>query len=492
VAAGMRRVFCLSAFMCVAAAFAGAGAGAVESADAATASRPVILSVRVSTPHGQPLPAAGEAVVVTVRVRHATSCTFLRQYSTFSSLYPLKTVGCASGHASVTVPPIANFFKAPVRLTYAVRARGAGNRSVQGSVTVRQAAAVSQPPPTTTPPPTTPPATSPTATLAISPSIVPSTGGSVVLSFSSSNASSCSLSSAPAFWTGSNPESVSCNGTYTATVAPSTTGQQWTFTFTAANSAGQSVSSTQTLTEQAPPPKPTPPAGAQQNTNWSGYIVPSSGALVTDVSGQWTVPTLDCSVTPNGGAAIWVGIGGYGWPTGGTSGTLLQTGVTTDCVNGVQQDAGWFEELPNPSRDFAGFPVSPGDSIQASVFQGSSGAWETRIDDLTTGLSGVMVTGEGWGVSEDAGNGSFAEQGSTAGLSYSGGYTAEWIVEDYTQNGSLVPLADYGTVDFTDLKTSLASWYLTANEGWAIVQNGVVLSTPSSPSSDGFSVSYTG
>jgi hypothetical protein len=201
-------------------------------------------------------------------------------------------------------------------------------------------------------------------------------------------------------------------------------------------------------------------------------------------------------VTPNGGAATWVGIGGYGWPTGGNSGTLLQTGITASCVNGLPQYAGWFEEypsVPNTSRNFSGFPVSPGDSIEASVFQSDTGAWETRVDDLTTGLSGVMVTGEGWGVMADNGNGTFTDQGYTTGLSYSGGYTAEWIVEDYSQSdGTQAPFADYGTVTFTGLRTSLPSWDLTPNEGLAIVQNGVVLSTPSAPANDGSSVSYSG
>jgi len=385
------------------------------------------------------------------------------------------------------VPPIANFYKTRVRLTYAVRVRAVGAHWVQRSVIVVEAAR-SQPSPT--PPP--PSVAAPTVTLTVSPSILPSDGGSVVVSYTSSNASSCSLSSTPALWTGSNPASVDCNGTYTATVAPSTIAQQWTFTFTTTSSDGQSASASQTLTELAPAP-PTAPAW-EQSPNWSGYVVPSS-AIFTDVSGAWAVPTLDCSTTPNGGASIWVGIGGYGWPTGGISGLLLQTGVTTDCVDGVQQDRGWFElypSSPNTEKDFLGFPVSPGDSIQASVFQGGSGAWETRVDDLTTGLSGVMVTGEGWGVSADAGNGSFSLQGSTAGLSYSGGYSAEWIVETYTLNGSIVPLADYGTVNFSDLKTSASSWSLTASEGLAIAQNGVVMSTPSLPANGGFSVSYTG
>jgi hypothetical protein len=229
----------------------------------------------------------------------------------------------------------------------------------------------------------------------------------------------------------------------------------------------------------------------QVSTNWSGYVV-SSSQIFTEVSGTWTVPSLDCAVTPTAGAAIWVGIGGVDYPSGASSGVLLQTGVTTDCVDGVQQDTGWWEEYPSlPSVSFASFTVSPGDTIQATVFEGS-GAWETRVDDLSTDLSGVMVTGEGWGVLTD-GSTTFLAQGSTADLSYSGGYTAEWIVEDYAlSGGALVPFADYGTVSFSGLTTNPAFGSLTRSDEVEMEQGGVVLSTPSAPSQGGFSVSYTG
>jgi Peptidase A4 family len=237
------------------------------------------------------------------------------------------------------------------------------------------------------------------------------------------------------------------------------------------------------------------PSGSQ-SSNWSGYVEPSS-SLVTNVVGSWTVPTLNCSDTPNAGASTWVGIGGQTWPTGGTSGALLQTGITDQCVNGAQQDYGWFElvpSIPNTAKEFRNFSVSPGDAITASVYQGTSGAWETKVDDLTSGLSGIMVTGEGWGVAPDATGGqTFPLQGSTTGLSYSGGYTAEWIVEDFVgSTGSVVPLANYGTVTFTNLQTSLTSWSLTSADAWSIAQGGTTLSTPSAPSTAGFSVSYTG
>jgi len=343
-------------------------------------------------------------------------------------------------------------------------------------------------PVTTTTAPTTTPA--PTATLLLNTNTLPATGGSITLDYSATNASTCTLFSSPALWPGANPATVSCAGSYSATLSSSTSGGQWNFIFSATSSDGRSATSTQVLTEQVPP--------FAQSPNWSGYVVPSASSLITEASGEWIVPTLDCAATPNSGVSTWVGIGGWSWPTGGTSGALLQTGVTDNCVNGVQQDSAWWEEVPsspNQSSAFTSFPVSSGDVIEASVYQTSSGAWETSVDDLTTGLTGIMVTGEGWGVSTGGSGGSFTEQGSTADLSYLGGYTAEWIVEDYQQGGiggAYVPFANYGTVTFTNLTTSLSPWSLTPGEGVEIVQNGTVLSEPSFPSNSGFSVSYTG
>ncbi len=116
------------------------------------------------------------------------------------------------------------------------------------------------------------------------------------------------------------------------------------------------------------------------------------------------------------------------------------------------------------------------------------GQWETVLEDLTTGIEGVMVTEEGYGVTS-IGSNSFTQQGSTVGLSYSGGTTAEWIVEDY--GSPMVPFANYGTVTFSNLHSDLNTPTL-AGDAWAIEQNGVVLSTPFAPEGDGFSVSYTG
>ena len=127
---------------------------------------------------------------------------------------------------------------------------------------------------------------------------------------------------------------------------------------------------TQTLVESAPT---TTQRGSKPEANWSGYVVPSSSALVTDVSGDWTVPMLNCADTPNGDESTWVGIGGQEWATGGTSGALLQTGINSDCVDGAQQNTAWWEEVPatpNDETDFHG--LSRGrraTRLQASVFE---------------------------------------------------------------------------------------------------------------------------
>ena len=337
-----------------------------------------------------------------------------------------------------------------------------------------------------TPPP--PPSTALTATLSLSDSTVPATGDTVTLTFTSTNATICTLASLPSLWTGG-VQSVSCNGTYQVTVVPATEQQQWMFTFTASNAESQSATATQTLIQEAPPP----PA-ASDSTNWSGYQVNSSSAVITGVSGDWTVPTLNCSDGSYSDDATWVGIGG----AGGASGPLLQTGVEDECVDGVQQDSGWWEEFPstpNYSYTFSSFSVAPGDSIAATVYQTVDGSWEACLSNLTTGTSGIMVTGDAWGVNATTScTGTFTVQGSTTGLSYSGGYTAEWIVEDDTSAATeeLEPFANFGSVTWTDLETSLSGWSLTQDETNAIVQNGVTLATPTASTTDGFTDSYTG
>jgi hypothetical protein len=242
----------------------------------------------------------------------------------------------------------------------------------------------------------------------------------------------------------------------------------------------------------------TVPFSGSTSSNWSGYVLPSSTAPFTEAEGEWTVPTLNCANTPNGNSSTWVGLGGVTWPNGGSSGSLLQSGVEDDCVNGVQVDYGWFElfpSTPNESEVFADFPVSPGNTIIAIVGDGG-GPYGTLLEDVTTGLTGFFFVGQGWGIAETATNAVISTQGNATGTSYSGAYSAEWIVEDPTNasSGSLFPLDDFGTINLSDVRVSLPSgWSLPNSDGTEIVQNGVTLSVPSGVNDvGGFSVNYTG
>lgn len=304
---------------------------------------------------------------------------------------------------------------------------------------------------------------------------------------SASNATRCTLSSKPRIFAGPNPRWVRCRAKQTVTLPAAAVAMHWSFKFTARNARGQVAVARRTLVLNAP--------RFALSSNWSGYVLPSN-TLVTETSGRFVVPTLNCSQTPNAGMSTWVGTGGAGPGTG----DLLQTGVRSDCTGGVQyDDAAWWELVPPlPEQDFNSMSISPGDTLQASVWHNSDGSGGTRLDDLTTGVSGLLNIGRSYGTILDSNPTVwFDREGSAAGVTYSGGYTSEWIVEDYEEAGANVPFADFGTVRFSDLTTSAPSWGgppPSGNEYGINDPNGFLLAAPSplDSSGPGFSVTYTG
>ena len=433
--------------------------------------KPAILSLKVSHA-GKPLPARGASVKLTVRVRNAIRCTFYRQPKPRTRPAPFRTVSCKHGHASVRIPAIPNPYQAKVRLTYSVKAIGAHGTSARRKVRLTEAAAPPAPP---------------TASLTASAQSLPWTGGDVTLTYSSTDATSCALTASPALWSGSNPLPVACNGSTPVTVPGSLSGQQWSVTFTATGSGGQKTSST-TLTRQAPSYTP--------SSNWSGYVV-SSSSVITQTSGRFTVPTLDCSTTPNASEAAWVGLGGVL-----QSDDLLQTGVISQCSGGVQtENPAWWEEFPQYyAVGFASMTVSPGDQIEASVYQQGDGSWVTKVDDLTTGVSGVSVMVGGtvdFGTRLDSNPDSwYVEEGTGSGFGFAGASTAEWVVEDFSDcsSGSClpVPFADFGTLAFSGLSVNGAAPDPARAQAIGLVQSGTVLSVPTPFTGTGFSLVYTG
>src|SRR5205807_5816433 len=99
--------------------------------------------------------------------------------------------------------------------------------------------------------------------------------------------------------------------------------------------------------------------------------------------------------------------------------------------------------------------VAAGDSMQATISQNVDQSWTTRIDDLTRGVSGVMMTGGAYGTMLDSQWGTWLNQeGVTPAFSYAGGTTAEWIIEDFGfSTGGFAPFADFGKAAFTGLTT---------------------------------------
>jgi hypothetical protein len=154
------------------------------------------------------------------------------------------------------------------------------------------------------------------------------------------------------------------------------------------------------------------------STNWSGYAVQASAGAVTAVAGSWVVPTVTGTGTAYSSA--WVGIDGY------NSNSVEQIGTDSDVVNGVPTYYAWYEMYPNPSSTVTALVVHPGDTIQASVTY-SSGKFTLAITDVTTSKT-------------------FSTTQTAASAQRS---SAEWVEEAPSSNSGVLPLADFGTVNFS-------------------------------------------
>ncbi|KAH8803669.1 peptidase A4 family-domain-containing protein [Xylogone sp. PMI_703] len=166
----------------------------------------------------------------------------------------------------------------------------------------------------------------------------------------------------------------------------------------------------------------------QQSGNWGGAAIDISGG-VTQVSGTFTVPTPR---TPSGGSsrteycgAAWVGIDG----DLDCQAALIQTGVFW-CVQGSETAyEAWYEYIPAASVPYSGITVNAGDSITVNVVKTSATSGTTTLINNSNGQRGTHT---------------FTNQRTSLC-----GKSAEWIVEDFSSGGSLVPFADFGTVTFT-------------------------------------------
>ncbi|KAJ3892253.1 glutamic protease [Lentinula edodes] len=206
----------------------------------------------------------------------------------------------------------------------------------------------------------------------------------------------------------------------------------------------------------------------EYSTNWAGVIIesPPSGQNFTTVTGTFVVPSPTGS---DGAASAWVGIDGDT-----SSQSILQAGVDFKISGGKVSYDSWYEWYPNYAYDFSNFAISAGNTITITVHSTSSTTGTVTLTNKSTGKS----------VSQ-----SLTAPSSSAALK---GQNAEWIVEDYEQNGSLVTFANFGTVTFSGASASTSSKTVTPNTGIKvnIEQNGKVL-TSITDSSTSVTVKHT-
>lgn len=195
------------------------------------------------------------------------------------------------------------------------------------------------------------------------------------------------------------------------------------------------------------------------STNWSGYAV--TGGRYTSVSASWRQPAATCSGTAY--SSFWVGL------DGDTSNTVEQTGTDADCSGSTPRYYAWYEMYPKYPVNYSN-PVSPGDTLTASVTTNGSGSFTLTISD----------TSKGW------------TRTTTARLKSAKLASAEVIAEAPSSSGGVLPLANFGTVSFSGAKANGALLTTTTPGIDKItMQSGTtVKAQPSSISNGAFSVAW--
>ncbi|MCJ1385964.1 hypothetical protein MMC17_009089 [Xylographa soralifera] len=177
------------------------------------------------------------------------------------------------------------------------------------------------------------------------------------------------------------------------------------------------------------------------SANWAGAILDApAGQAYNYVYGVFTVP--NASPPPGSGdgswgSAAWVGLGGV------HSEPLIQAAIasTVNSTNGItMQSFGAFYEWIPAGAASVDMEISAGDEIALTVISNSDGSAGTiTIDNQSSGQ--IFSTAITMPVPD----------------SNIKGDSAEWIVEDYMVGTGFEPLADFGTVTFTDCGAMVGS-----------------------------------
>jgi len=173
------------------------------------------------------------------------------------------------------------------------------------------------------------------------------------------------------------------------------------------------------------------------SSNWSGYAVfgsqtttkkgkTSSTGTFSDVTGSWVIPPVYASTSATTYSSSWLGIDGY------ADNTVEQIGTEQDWANGGRSYYAWFEMYPKWAYEIVNFPVAAGDTMSAEVKQQSGGSFKLTLTNVTDNVT-YSIT-----------------QKASSALRLS----AEWV-EEAPWSGSVLPLADFGTVSFFNCRATM-------------------------------------
>lgn len=155
------------------------------------------------------------------------------------------------------------------------------------------------------------------------------------------------------------------------------------------------------------------------SSNWAGWD--NTGGTYTSVSASWVQPSVTCAKRETSYSSFWVGLDGDG------SNSVEQTGSEADCSRGTPRYYSWYEFYPAYPVNYSN-TVQPGDHFSASVTSGAGGAYTLVLSDSTQGWSHT-----------------------TTGTAPSGlNASAEVIAEAPSSNRGVLPLANFGTMSFTN------------------------------------------
>ena len=196
------------------------------------------------------------------------------------------------------------------------------------------------------------------------------------------------------------------------------------------------------------------------STNWSGYA--ATGAKFTSISSSWSEPTVICGAGETSYSSFWVGL------DGDTSNTVEQTGTDADCSSGVPQYYAWYEMYPKYPSNLTG-TVRPNDALTASVTTDGVGRFTLSIADSTQHWSFIT----------------------TQRLNHAALASAEVIAEAPSSRSGVLPLADFGSVNFGASNANGVSLASFNPDQIAMVSGSTTKAQPSSIQSNGsFSVTW--